>query len=172
MSMRTTKKKSLGKSKKQKSLGKPLGATLVNWPEALARRRRGITDPVQRQDVAVAHRKLLAEFDDWKRTIQRIIQTESELDLKDDDSYSFVLPPQMVRICYEAMLKQYMNAKRCERNQAVKELRDKLEADHALGEVRAAADAEAEKEPEPEGEPRARFVPAYLDKDGKEKGNA
>ena len=163
---RITMSKSQGKAKGRKSSGKQPGVPVVNWADRLAVLRRTVIDPGQRRSMAVAHGKVLKEFDDWKRTICSMVMRESDLEPKADGDFTFIIPPSIVRLCYEAMLKQYMNAKRADRNEAIRELRDKLQADNAkieeavaLADKKDAAKVIAHKEHDLDADkPRAGFV--------------
>ncbi len=82
------------------------------------------------------------------------------------EGFEYILPPSLVRRCYETILQQYMNAKRADRNEAIQELRDKLQADNAkieeavaLADKKDAAKVIAHKEHDLDADkPRAGFV--------------
>jgi hypothetical protein len=95
------------------------------------------------------------EFKDWKRALCDMITRESSLEINRDGSYAFLLPPRLVKLVWEVMIRERMRVEKVSAKEAVARTKDELDVtvkEHALVRGRHAAGAEKRKQEEAEAQ--------------------
>jgi len=103
---------------------------------------RHLTEAQKAQQAKQA--KIKREFLEWKRTLKDMINIESRVELMEDGCYIFLLPPALVKLVWEVMVKEEAARQRIENPEdAQQRAIDRLKADLQLQSDRVLAQQHA-----------------------------